>query len=74
MNLQTKVPTFPLGYFYETESMAILSAIDYSRAYRDHFIYVIHSTTTGKYRLDYIGLKFSDEQILLTIKDGEKTL
>jgi hypothetical protein len=76
MNFQTHkaIPTFPLGYHYQTETEAIARATDYSRAYSDQFIYVIHSTTSGRYRLDYIGLKFSDEQILATFKQGEKTL
>ena len=76
MNFQTHkaIPTFPLGYHYLTERDAIAKAIDYSITYPHQFIYVIYSTTNGRFRHDYIGLKFSDEKILEAYKNGEKTL
>lgn len=74
MNTQTKIPTFPLGYHYITEQQALTQAKEYSKKLTDQFIYVIFSTSYGKYRLDYIGLKYSDEKIVATINNGEKTL
>ena len=74
MNTQHYIPTFPLGFHYNSETQANTMAMDYSTRYPDQFIYVIFSTTTGKYRHDYIGLKFSDEKILSTFKQGHKTL
>ncbi len=76
MNVQTHkaTPTFPLGYHYKTEAQAISSAIDYSLKYTDHFIYVILSLSSGKFRLDYIGINYSDERLIATYRKGEKTL
>jgi len=76
MNTQThkSIPTFPLGFYYKTENQAIESAIKYSLQYPDQFIYVILSTSSGRFRLDYMGLSYSDEKILATFKQGEKTL
>lgn len=76
MNTQTHkaIPVFALGYHYQTEAQAITKAIDVSTIYLDQFIYVILSTSSGKYRLDYLGIPYSDERILYTFYKGEKTL
>jgi len=39
----------------------------------DHFIYLLRSNS-GYYLIDHIGLKHSDEKIIFTFKNGEKTL
>jgi hypothetical protein len=76
MNTQTHhaIPTFPLGFHYKSETEATERAKEYSLEFPDQFIYVILSTSSGKYRHDYIGLKYSDEKIIATFKQGEKTL
>jgi len=76
MNAQTHkaTPSFPLGYHYQTEIDAIAKAKMYSLVYEDHYIYVFFSTSNGRYRHDYIGLRYSDERLICVINNGEKTL
>jgi len=76
MNTQTHhaIPTFPLGFHYKSETEATEKAIEYSLKYPDQFIYLILSTSSGRFRLDYMGLSYSDEKIIATFKQGEKTL
>ena len=76
MNAQTHkaIPTFRLGHHYHTEAQANVLATQYSLMYPDQFIYVILSTTSGKYRHDYIGLQLSDERIISAYKNGSKSL
>jgi len=60
MNAQTHkaVPTFPLGWHYKSELEATDKAIEYSLKYPDQFIYMILHTSTGRFRLDYMGLSY----------------
>ena len=39
----------------------------------DHFIYLLRNNY-GMYLIDHIGLKHSDEKIIITFKNGEATL
>ena len=58
----------------ETYIYACETAREESKAHPDHFIYVWKSNS-GYYLIDYLGMpKFSDERLIQTWRNGERTL
>ena len=76
MNAQTHkaIPIFALGFHFLSEIQANEKAREISLKYPNQFIYVILSTSTGKYRNDYMALPYSDERTISAYQNGEKTL
>jgi len=61
-------PILETSFIYARER-----AIEESLNHPDHFIYVFKSNSGG-YVIDYQGIKHSDEHLIFTFKDGDKTL
>ena len=65
-----------LSYFPIREESFIYArerAKEESFEHPDHFIYLFKSNSGG-YVIDHIGIRHDDERILMTFKNGHKTL